>query len=247
MFVRNYSNKLNSESSSSISYKVIIQKDLYEFLVIAEDENGIDYIKGPDNITISGNGKKKIAVDYKMNMNQEYPFFIKNVLGEETEQKLYVKEDGLIKKIAELQESGEYVLNCYNTQTYPIHAYVFNGDQTWDSQTFGDENDIATDSTDAKNTIVVKVNGNLTINSDAVITAFNSEYGGPKGMFLYVTGNIINNGTISMTGRGAKAEGQDVYLCSGFNETYEYIPAQADNEKRRLRKWWKRWKCMVRS
>ena len=37
-------------------------------------------------------------------------------------------------------------------------------------------------------------------------------YGGPKGMFIYCTGTITNNGTIDMTARGAKAVGQNVYL-----------------------------------
>ena len=40
------------------------------------------------------------------------------------------------------------------------------------------------------------------------------DFGGPKGMIVYCTGTLINNGTISMTARGAKAEGQNVYLFS---------------------------------
>ena len=32
------------------------------------------------------------------------------------------------------------------------------------------------------------------------------DFGGPKGMIVYCTGTLINNGTISMTARGAKAE-----------------------------------------
>ena len=33
------------------------------------------------------------------------------------------------------------------------------------------------------------------------------------------------NGTISMTARGAKAEGQNVYLWKNLDGSYEYVPA----------------------
>lgn len=44
-------------------------------------------------------------------------------------------------------------------------------------------------------------------------------------MIIYCTGELINNGTISMTARGAKAEGEDVYLWKNGKKNYEYIPA----------------------
>ncbi len=46
-------------------------------------------------------------------------------------------------------------------------------------------------------------------------------------MLLYVTGNLENNGTITMTARGAKAAGQNVYLWKNEAEvnSYEYVPA----------------------
>ncbi len=43
-------------------------------------------------------------------------------------------------------------------------------------------------------------------------------------MYIYCTGTISNNGTISMTARGAKAEGQNVYLFKNLEGTYEYVP-----------------------
>ena len=44
-------------------------------------------------------------------------------------------------------------------------------------------------------------------------------------MMIYCTGTLTNNGTISMTARGAKASGQNVYLWQNLNGEYEYIPA----------------------
>ena len=94
--------------------------------------------------------------------------------------------------------------------------------------TFGDSNDVATKDEYAQNMIIVKVNGDLTINEGVTVTAYASEegYGGPKGLFIYVTGTLTNNGTISMTARGAKAEGQNVYLFKNSDGSYEYVPKE---------------------
>ena len=79
--------------------------------------------------------------------------------------------------------------------------------------------------------IVLKVNGNLTVDEGAKLTAYASKdgYGGPKGMTIYCTGTLTNNGTISMTARGAKAEGQNVYLWKNPDNIFEYIPAIGGN------------------
>ena len=94
------------------------------------------------------------------------------------------------------------------------------------------------DSEDAKNTVVLKVNGNLIINEGVTLTACKSDdgYGGPKGLMIYCTGTITNNGTISMTARGARAEGENVYLYENNNNTFEYIPAQGAKGGESLRK-----------
>ena len=75
--------------------------------------------------------------------------------------------------------------------------------------------------------VVLKVNGDLTINEEAKLTAYASKngYGGPKGMMIYCTGTLTNNGTISMTARGAKAEGKNVYLWKNSDNSYEFVPA----------------------
>ena len=53
---------------------------------------------------------------------------------------------------------------------------------------------------------------------------------------IYCTGTINNNGTISMTARGARAEGENVYLYENNNNTFEYIPAQGAKGGESLRK-----------
>lgn len=93
---------------------------------------------------------------------------------------------------------------------------------------FGDNTkDVATATTYAQNTIILIVNGDLTINNGVVLTACKSPtgYGGPKGFIIYCTGKITNNGTISMTARGAKAVGENVYLYENNDSTYEYVPS----------------------
>ena len=44
-------------------------------------------------------------------------------------------------------------------------------------------------------------------------------------MLVWVNWELINNGTISMTARGASAHGQNVYLYKNIDETFEYVPA----------------------
>ena len=48
-------------------------------------------------------------------------------------------------------------------------------------------------------------------------------------MLLYVTGDIINEGTISMTARGAYAEGQNIYLWRNSDNNYELVPKDGAN------------------
>ena len=117
-------------------------------------------------------------------------------------------------------------------QEYNLKVYSFEENQTIEANTsFGTESDVATESTDAQNMIVLKVNGDLTIEQEAILTSYASKngYGGPKGMMIYCTGTLTNNGTISMTARGAKAEGQNVYMWKNIDESYEYVPAVGAN------------------
>ena len=111
---------------------------------------------------------------------------------------------------------------------YNLKVYSFNENLNIKADTtLGTEEDVATATDYAKNMIVLKVNGNLTVDEGATLTAYASKdgYGGTKGMMIYCTGTLTNNGTISMTARGAKAEGQNVYLWKNLDGSYEYVPS----------------------
>lgn len=133
-----------------------------------------------------------------------------------------------------IEKSGYYRIAVLEEEYY-AHVYVENGDNTLSSNIeYGDENDTATQDADAKNMIIVKVNGDLTVEQNVTVTAHGNSYGGPKGMLLYVTGKLTNNGTISMSKRGAKAEGKNIYLwknkvaatnSNGTGGEYEYVPS----------------------
>jgi hypothetical protein len=103
-------------------------------------------------------------------------------------------------------------------QVWLINVY---GDTTYSSNvTLGD-------ATTDKRMLVVKYSGDLTINSGVTVTVNTvSALTYKKGLFLYVAGNLINNGTITMTARGTyNQSGENVYLWKNANATYEYIPA----------------------
>ena len=88
------------------------------------------------------------------------------------------------------------------------------------------------DDTKDYKTLVVKYHGDLVIDKDVTLTAKSVEnltY--KKGMYICVLGDIHNNGTISMTARGTyNQEGENVYLWQNIDDTYEYVPADSNNE-----------------
>lgn len=177
-----------------------------------------------------------------------YKIKVSDIFNGNIEKYQIEENNGLIGKISRIQNSGYSVIsvsgkiadNTEETVSYNIHTIVHNGDlvldgvmevdgATLNSNTyeFGNKTtDVATKTEYAKNMVVLKVNGNLTINKNVILTACKSDngYGGPKGMLIYCTGKLTNNGTISMTARGAKAEGQDVFLWQNDDESYEYVP-----------------------
>lgn len=143
-----------------------------------------------------------------------------------------INAESIIKATEKVNQSGYYEF-LVNEIKYPVHVYFYDGDQIWrsDLKPFGDETDVANENFDAKRMIIVKVKGSLTVESDSIVTAYASQggYGGPKGMFLYVTGTLTNKGKISMTAKGARAGGENVYLWKNKNydikeNEYEFIP-----------------------
>ena len=285
------------------------KNDELEILLTIENQKGIEKVIGQD-ITIEGNGKKKLALDRILKEGQEYQFRLK-LLGEEEEELHtlvasykpsiqitnqdtygdgntktveihYANNENLIHyysldngenweiyngpitmSIADkyrltaksLWKEGNTVFNteiyytlilgdsiltatqdCVdkngyyrivsNNKEYYAHAYVNKGDMVLEENaTYGDSIDVGTANTNAKHMVILKVDGNLTINPGVTLTSYGTKYGGPKGMLVCTTGELTNNGTITMTARGAKAAGEDVYLWKNASDSsYEYVP-----------------------
>ena len=147
-------------------------------------------------------------------------------------------------EIGKLNNTGEQSISVnYKNENieYNVNLIVYNGNLILDginevegailsnnTYEFGDKTrDVATEIENAKNMVILKVNGDLTINKGITLTSCKSDdgYGGSKGMLIYCTGTLKNQGTISMTARGAKAEGENVYLWKNLDGNYEYVPA----------------------
>ena len=135
--------------------------------------------------------------------------------------------DSLLEAISnEDVPSGKYTIKVKD-ETYPVHMITLDGNQHFtENKTFGDAYDVATKDTYAQNMVIVKVNGDLEIDSGVTVGPYyDKSYGGPKGFTLYVTGKLTNKGTIDNS-HGAKAYGQNVYLWKNTDGSYEYIPAE---------------------
>lgn len=139
-----------------------------------------------------------------------------------------IKGESILKILEEKDlKSGYYTFEVEGetTEYYDIHLYNIEGNQEWnENQTFGDAEDVGTKEDYAQNMVIVKVNGDLTIGEGVTVAPYYTEYGGPKGFTLYVTGKLENNGTIDNS-HGAYAKGQNVYLWKNADGSYETVPA----------------------
>ena len=156
------------------------------------------------------------------------------------------EEEEITYRLNVINKTGNLVLNAEEDDETieDLKAEGITVNKTNKTYTFGATKDIGTASAYAQNTVVLKVNGDLTINEEVTATTINSAYGGPKGLIIYCTGTLTNNGRISMTARGAKAVGENVYLLKNKDTegTYEYIPAAGANRdtkgvNRQTRRW----------
>ena len=152
-----------------------------------------------------------------------------------------IEAESLLAGVSNINSSGiKKVKINEKEEEYLINAILYEGDLELDGNKevigsilnettyeFGSKNDVATQTEEAKNSVLLKVNGNLTVDEGITLTSCKSSngYGGPKGMIIYCTGTFTNNGTTSMTARGAKAQGEDIYLWKNQDNSYEYVPA----------------------
>ena len=170
--------------------------------------------------------------------NGQY-YDLKDIIQQDLDELNKLNNDGIIGFIADKKYTEEVNVDTITIEdkgvSYPAHVYYYEGSQNWTTSTvphngiFGDSSDIGTNSTNAQRMVVVKVKGDLTIGSGVTIKPYSSQYGGPKGFALIVTGTLINNGKIDNS-HGAKASGEDVYLWknqtySTDDDKYEFVPA----------------------
>ena len=151
-----------------------------------------------------------------------------------------INADSLLDAIEKLELATGVFKIAVKDEVYNLRIYDFQEDLKIEANTqFGTEEDVGASGEYAKNMIVLKVEGDLTIDNNTLLTAYasSSGYGGPKGMMIYCTGTLTNNGTISMTARGAYAEGQDVYLWKNADGSYEYVPANGASGGASVKTW----------
>ncbi|MCI8636934.1 MAG: hypothetical protein HFJ36_03645 [Clostridia bacterium] len=149
--------------------------------------------------------------------------------------------ESLLKGIEEITVGGLQSIKVQE-EKYPLNVIYRKGNIELDGTTpiegvnptenkvyeFGSEDDVTKSGVFAPRTVVLKVDGDLTIGEEATITSVASTagYGGPKGIVIYCTGTLTNRGKMSMTARGAYTEGQNVYLWKNSQDnSYETIPA----------------------
>ena len=154
---------------------------------------------------------------------------------------IFEKTAALAKGYSSFSITGK-IGSTSETVSYNVHTITFDGDLILDGKksvdgatlsnnvySFGDASkDVATSTTDAQYSIVLNVKGDLTINSGVTLTTCvsSSGYGGPKGLFINCSGTLTNNGTITMTKRGARAAGQNIFLWQNQDGSFEFVPAQ---------------------
>lgn len=221
-----------------------------ELQVIAKTEEGeiasIEPLNGAVLVKENSNSDKV----YKVTKNGTYRFKItgsnKRIAVETVNvNTILVESESLLKAISEINDEGETkvlvdaVSNGGTKETYSLDVIYYKGDLIL-GETLKNENgnDVTIEgltlsgttwtcgkSGDAqKNTVVLKVDGNLTINSEITLTTIGSKGNTPKGMIIYCTKTLTNNGIINMSGKASAAAEQNIYLYKNTNGTHEYIP-----------------------
>ena len=232
------------------------EADYVRIKVVATTNDGeIETIESLNEMEIVENTSNSEKT-FETKKNGIYYFKAKGTNGRTTKKEIEIrnileKKDSLLQAISEIKENGEVVVavegktstGTTELKNYSLNVIYSNQDLVLDGETpivinnetitptnksyeFGQNKDVGTTSTNATNTVVLKVEGDLKVEAGVTLTSISNNYGGPKGMIIYCTGTLTNNGTISMTGKGAKANGENVYLWRNLDGSFEYIPAQ---------------------
>ena len=248
--------KYNNQVEFECKPLFIEDNELKVFIKISSSIDTIKRVELPDGDALIINDNRKIVgLDYSMELGKDSIFKVIGTSGEEIEKTFnynendfkFIDNEGLIGKVNNINNSGFTSVEINGTNSdieetgkYDLDVIYYDGDLVLDGKTevegatlndnvyeFGDVSDVATVDTEASRMVVLKVNGNLTIEEGVTVTSIKSEenYGGPKGFFIFCDNKLNNKGTISMTERGAKATGENVYLWKNSDDNFEYVPA----------------------
>lgn len=111
-------------------------------------------------------------------------------------------------------QDGIHSMELENGEIIDFEIYNYLEDMTFD------KTPVLGDNIPDTKMLILKFHKNLIIEAGVVITPQVRK----KGMVIYCDGVIKNNGIISMTARGANAEGQDVLLYRNKCNLYETVP-----------------------
>ena len=206
----------------------IITNTRYEEIKGSTKSGGGSIVGATTSETASGGAGGTGTINIGEIRNGQY-YDLKAIIEQDKEQ--YIKDvtiegESILSILNNNNLKSGYYYFVANGEKYPVHMITLEGNQHFtENKTFGDAADVATESTYAQNMVIVKVNGDLTIDEGVTVSPYYTEYGGPKGFTIYVTGKLTNKGTIDNS-HGAYAEGQNVYLWKNTDGTYEYVPAE---------------------
>ena len=230
----------------------IVQIQVLAYITEGEIES-IEPLNGAVLKTENSNSDKI----YEVRKNGKYKFKVvgtnKRICILETEEITNmvktIEASSILEGIEKIDDNGRVNIEVDGTITYHMRTVKIDGDvvlgekllingeekeieninHTGNIYSVGSDEDVGTASSYAKNSVILKVNGNLTIEDNIKLTsvASGAGYGGAKGMYVYCTQTLTNKGEISMTARGAYAKGEDVYLWKNkSNNLYEYVPSK---------------------
>lgn len=227
--VTNKSYKIGKNATIWQEYKNDLRLDEYQLR-----ENNAINPDGTITIAVRLSLSDGNIVEYERNITLN----TKDIQGYR-EEEIEISGDSILKCIEDnAVETGNYVLNV-NGKKYATEVYNYKQDATYIAN-FEDVyiNDVKCNglgnSSPDKKMLIVKYNGNLTVNENSNVIANTTKetINGStnlcckKGMFVYCAGTVENKGKITMTARGTvNQEGEDVFLWKNTDGTYEYVPA----------------------
>ena len=244
----NLTNETEAQKALTVNYKTESTTKQYK---VGDNSAWVNYggaIRLDDYQIMETIGKEiNVYLRQIDNMGYEIVTKLKYTIDEDT---TYKQEDTVIEGESILAcvenndlTSGNYIFRVTyteegNTIDYPVELYNYNENANYIANniaviagsTYTGMGKIGSE----KRMLVLKYNGDLTINSGVTITptGTNASINGAtylctkKGMFIYCAGTLTNNGTITMTAKGTvNQSGENVYLYKNEDNTYEYVPA----------------------